>query len=471
MMSPDPEMQRQEVDEVDEVELVGLSDHNQRSSARRRQRHSRNTDYQVVVNDASSFDEEEEYNSGEDEGLISNLSVDRSEGNNLDDYFYYGFSTAETAIDWRCAFWLVVSFLLATCLAVVLPGFNNFGKPIVGSDGTVIFPNGTKTNILVENASGQKLSFLCPVIEDIQEAENYHNTSVEESYINRTSQITNNFTGFLENYQESEFDGWGKPYSFVKAGMYHWKSTRFPKNLKDGNRIYESACGIGLNIIMTLEILQEVKGVTNLIVYGNEYIPSSANTSNKILDALLPPLNATRGSVCAADSTNLNHVPANSMDLVFTGYISTLLDPLNIDMGVKDNYQYYESICEGETWQDKKLKDIAQQRQEDWFGQWVSEMVRIAKPGCPIIIEQVSYPFCEAYFDWGGVGQDFWTDYAIDKYGWDVDPTTIEFEDDRLFRKRYHVFMRKRGSSGNTTDSMQSVPPPTPANDGNNGGG
>jgi len=103
--------------------------------------------------------------------------------------------------------------------------------------------------------------------------------------------------------------------------MYHWKSTRFPKNLKDGDTIYESACGIGLNLIMTLEILQEVKGVNNLIVYGNEYIESSANTSNKLLEALLPQLNATKGSICPADSTDLGFIPSNSFDLVFTGYI------------------------------------------------------------------------------------------------------------------------------------------------------
>ena len=72
---------------------------------------------------------------------------------------------------------------------------------------------------------------------------------------------------------------------------------------------------------MTLEILQEVLGVSNLIVYGNEYIPSSAKIAEQIFDALLPGLNATRGSVCPADSTNLQHVPSNSMDLVFTGYI------------------------------------------------------------------------------------------------------------------------------------------------------
>ena len=247
-MSPDPEQQHLQMLDIDEVELVRISERQNNPRRQRSSPHSGN-EYQVVANDVSSLEEGEEYTSAEDEGLISNLSTDRSVGGALDDVFYYGFSNAETSIDWRCAFWLVISFLLATCLAVVLPGFNNFGKPIVEPDGTVIFPNGTKTNAGVKNVTAShRVYYQCPTHESPHEAENYHNTSVEESYINRTSQIESNFSGFLQNFHESEFDGWGKTYDFVKAGMYHWKSTRFPKNLKDGDTIYESACGIGLNL-------------------------------------------------------------------------------------------------------------------------------------------------------------------------------------------------------------------------------
>lgn len=135
---------------------------------------------------------------------------------------------------------------------------------------------------------------------------------------------------------------------------------------------------------------------------------------------------------------------------------------MNIEKGFKENYAIYEEICEGPSWEDQKLKEVAQQRQNDWYGIWVKEMIRIAKPGAPVIVEQVSYPFCEAYFDWGGVDQEFWTDYAIDKYGWEVDPASIEFEDDRLFKKRYHVFMRKRALNVTT----ETVPAPAPVNGG-----
>ena len=90
-------------------------------------------------------------------------------------------------------------------------------------------------------------------------------------------------------------------------------------------------------------------------------------------------------------------------------------------------------------------------------------MIRIAKPGAPIIVEQVSYPFCEAQFDWGGVGQDFWASVE------NIDPSTIEFEDDRLFRKRYHVFMRKIGFNGTDSQSAGNsiAKPPSDTSEGN----
>lgn len=483
-MSPDPDQQSDY--HSDDMELVGFPQHNQP-----RQRGSKKNDNYQVVNTGAEFpnnssyeedDDEEEGEDGnheayeEDEGLISQLgsgvgSESGSTANNLDDYFMYGFSHhhggEHSAIDWRCAFWLGISFLLAACMAIILPGFNNFGKPIVKEDGTMIFPNGTTTNIApinkIINTTNHFVGYTCPMAETVKDAENYSNTTVEESYNNRTTEIENNFTGFLDTFHESEFDGWGKTYDFVKAGMYHWKSTRFPKHLKDGDTIYESACGIGLNLIMTLEILQEVKGVNNLIVYGNEYLNRSAATANLVLDALLPPLNATKGSICTGDSSDLHFVPSASFDLVFTGYISTLLDPLDLHKGVIADFQNYEALCEGKSWEDQKLAEVAQQKQKDWFGVWVADMIRIAKPGAPVIIEQISYPFCEATFDWGGVNQDFWTDYAIEKYGWDIDPNSIEFEDDRLFRKRYHVFMRKTGLNATKIHTTPVVAPATPA--------
>jgi hypothetical protein len=103
-----------------------------------------------------------------------------------------------------------------------------------------------------------------------------------------------------------------------------------------------------------------------------------------------------------------------------------------------------------EFWAEGTLNRIAQQRQNDWYGTWVGEMARIAKPGVPVIVEHVSHPYCDAAFDWGGVQKQWWHDAATNNtYGWNVDPTSLVIEDDTLFKQRYHVFMLKHGKRDN----------------------
>jgi hypothetical protein len=101
------------------------------------------------------------------------------------------------------------------------------------------------------------VAYQCPEV--IEEADNF-DPSFEKDYVNVTKQITDNMTEFLDTFRDADFDDWGRSYETVKQGMFHWKSTRYPAYLKDGDSIYESACGIGLNLFMTLEILQQVKG-------------------------------------------------------------------------------------------------------------------------------------------------------------------------------------------------------------------
>ena len=69
----------------------------------------------------------------------------------------------------------------------------------------------------------------------------------------------------------------------------------------------------------------------------------------------------------------------------------------------------------------------------------------VNESGLPLLGMRFVVRLCEAIFDWGGVSRDFWKD-AVKNYGWDVDPASIETENDALFRERYHVFMRKNGS-------------------------
>ena len=201
---------------------------------------------------------------------------------------------------------------------------------------------------------------------------------------------------------------------------------------------------------MTLEILNEKYGLSDIIIYGNEYVPLSVEIARKIAGGTVDhpnsflPARGRLGTICAADSTHLEFVPANAFDLVFTGYISPLFNPLGLNgSSTQDNFAQYAAYCEGKTEQHKELADKAQRRQEDWYAAWIGEMIRIANPGAPVIAEQVSYPLCEAMFDWGGVDPSFWHN-AISRYGWDIDPSSIVFDKDSLYRRRYHVFMRKK---------------------------
>lgn len=298
------------------------------------------------------------------------------------------------------------------------------------------------------------VTFTCPAV--VRDADNFDKESFEEEYITAQKESTKNTTKFLHDFRNQGYDSWGRTYEQVKAGMLEWKQKFYPPNIKSGGSIYESACGIGLNLYMSLEILEDA-GITDLVVYGNEYLPFSTEKANIVFDNA-PPAGSKKGTICAADSTDLSYVPSDAFDLVFTGYISPILDPLNFNTGdIDKNYNHYKKLCNvwknkgnsdnaTDDWKDIKLVELAQEKQEKFYGKWIDEMIRIAKPGSAVIVEQLSYPYCEEFYDWGGVNQEWWKP-AIEKFGWDVDPDSIIFEKDKIYRHRYHTFMRKKSNA------------------------
>ena len=216
-------------------------------------------------------------------------------------------------------------------------------------------------------------------------------TDHEQMYETVSSRLVQDFnvSSYMEEFRQvSEYDNWGHTYEEVKAGLYEWKSKMY-LDLKDGDSIYESACGIGLNLFMTLEILQEVKGLQNIQVYGSEYVHNSVQIANTIFGNGYLPGNGRLGRICAADSAQLDFVPRRKFDLVFSGYISPLYNPLSLPgTETMQNFDLYNAYCE----QNDPRAAEAQRQQERWYGKWVTQMVRLAKPGAPIIIEEVSYP-------------------------------------------------------------------------------
>ena len=271
------------------------------------------------------------------------------------------------------------------------------------------------------SASAASISYTCPIIPTITDINFIGYEAVSKA-------ITTDKEEFLKSFHTTTYDDWGKTYDAVKKAMQPFKLKYYPQYLKSdhGNgsktttkkTMYESACGIGLNLYMTLELLHEYDPtIRDITVYGNDYVQASTTKANTVVlaDDVIPSGN-TKGIICPGDSLHLTHVPSNAFDLVFTGYLTPLEDPLEFGE-LSDDWWEYKQICKTldkkntknknhnknknknkekhkNDWMGQKLQSIAEQRQRDWYGNWVSEMARIAKPGVPVIIEQISVPYC-----------------------------------------------------------------------------
>lgn len=298
---------------------------------------------------------------------------------------------------------------------------------------------GKRIKLWTRRANGPRFS--CPSSVEIPD----NDFLFQERYGYATDALPTNINDFLGTFRTKTYDDWVRTYEQMKTGMYDWKTKYFAPNLNDGDSIYESACGIGLNLYLTLEILNEVKGLESLVLYGNDIVEASTQYANYLFEKA-PPFGSKKGTICTGDSDNLDFVPSDAFDFVYTGFISPIMDVLDIDHRWQGNRGYLLDLCEKRVtdWKARKLSDIAQQKQNDWHAKWVSELVRIAKPGKSIAIEQVNSPFCEDRNDFGGVAKEWWRS-AVKEYEWDVDPDSIVFQDDTIYPKykRYHVYMRK----------------------------
>lgn len=244
---------------------------------------------------------------------------------------------------------------------------------------------------------------------------------------------------FLKNYRNSTIDQSDTTYEELKEELYNWKVARFAKNLKDGDAIYESGSGLGLNLVLTLEIVKEVTNISTLVVYGNDLSFESTYESNRLISMGILPSIGRKGIFCQGDSKNLSWVPSDSFDLVFTGFLPPLKNPLDFDVDDEELQEKYAGVCKKNTKKKKSLVKKMTEIQEDWYSQWVSEMIRVAKPGVPVIVERVTNPVCVTLDEMGGVSKHFW-ERGVENYGWDIDPESIEIESDEDV---YHVFMRK----------------------------
>lgn len=303
--------------------------------------------------------------------------------------------------------------------------------------------------------------FLCPTSDDNRV--DGANPDEASYYDSQNSELKHNLHKYATTFRTKPYDAWGHSYNHNKEQLKDWKLKHYVDavSIEGGASIYESAMGIGLNLLLASEVLlddQEERKIQNITLYGNEYMADSVGFARDLFhtEHIFPPA-VHYGQFCQGDSRNLSFVPANAFDLVYSGYITPLQNPLDyVETSDKKGSKkksakkpawrqhLVEEVCPGET--DAQLKEIhrMQKLQDDWYSSWVVEMIRIAKPGVPVIVEEVAWPLCVTRHDWGGVSHDFWRS-GVARYGWDIDPASIVFENHTVSStKRYHVFMRKR---------------------------
>ena len=263
--------------------------------------------------------------------------------------------------------------------------------------------------------------------------------------------IQTNSTNFLKVYRKISVDSWTSTYEEFKLALKEWKIRHFApvfSNPHANYKIYESASGIGLNLALTVEILNETLSALyqSIELHGSDYVASSVQVAQILYqqERLVEPYQSRMGQFCTAGSTNLQHVPSNTFDLVFTGYITPLLDPLNIAPHLETKHDMdvaYHDICNNQHNQSNvALIKQMQQKQEEYYSQWIGEMIRIAQPGAPVIVESVSLPHCAALEDWGGVSREFWKAHMSQ---WPVQANSLDFGIDKIHPGRYHVYFRK----------------------------
>uniref|UniRef100_A0A7S4RDK1 Methyltransferase domain-containing protein n=1 Tax=Ditylum brightwellii TaxID=49249 RepID=A0A7S4RDK1_9STRA len=258
------------------------------------------------------------------------------------------------------------------------------------------------------------------------------------------------FEGFLDE----EYGSWGitpNERKALNANWIHWYGDHLLHS--ESRTIYESACGTGLTLFIIIQLLYEQYDITGIEAFGNEYIAEDVVTANRYYDWAVehyPELDLRKGRICRGDSTNLtSFVPTNAFDIVMTGSIDVIDDPLHL--GVSDGEEHRRWCTSKSKVKQTSMKE-EQKEINRWFALWASQMISLVKSGGIVIIEANSKPRCEVGA-WGGVSKEWWAQ-AIQEYEWDtqlgIDSASldiIDFDPPTHYnglQDRYNVKMTKR---------------------------
>ena len=153
------------------------------------------------------------------------------------------------------------------------------------------------------------VDYECPVLEegsgqnDIAGYFSYYDADVERHAENEKDK---NY--YINGFREVSFGGRGFTFSKMKEKSAEYKAKYYGDALEDGDWIYEGASGEAFNLLLTLEILAEQRGIKNLRAFGSDYLAESAKVADKLFDAqskVNPWIK--KGKFCQGDSTGKYH--------------------------------------------------------------------------------------------------------------------------------------------------------------------
>ena len=407
---------------------------------------------------------------------------------------------------WKCCIVTMILFILISIVAIWETARPHGTNDAASSSFS--FPNNNNNNNTIyilpttHKFKGAP-QYSCPIIIGSNN-NNRDNVGIDEGeqafnrrFANRIDiqMIQQDMATFLDTFRDRNIAdymniGWKNnnytnvTYHTLKEQMTAWRTLKYiPSLKKTGANILELNCGLGLNLFMTYEIIQQSQqpkdNIRDVHLYGTTTSTTTSTTAdesigtavtaNALLDTILQKEanfvgGGKRGIICPTvlrtnrqnrmydhntyDAPDLSFIPDNSFDLVYTSDIPLARDIWDTDLMSNQEFVNRQvDLCRTKDtdWKSSSLYQVSQEQQESIYGRQVAEMIRITKPGNVIAIEHVPMPFCDlvhrnaaasapyhsdAFYYYSGVGLDpsFWTNSDTHaRYQWnDLDVTSID---------------------------------------------